>query len=49
MLLIIGRIALTVVVSHIGFERLLHAVSRLGPLPGVVILLPVIVVYGLEA
>jgi len=47
--LIIGLIALVGIVLHIGLEPILHAVSQLGPLPLVIILLPMIVVYGLEA
>lgn len=49
MFLIIGLIVLIVIVFHIDFEPILHAVSRLGPLPLVVILLSMIVVHGLEA
>ena len=41
-------IALIVIVLHIGFEQIFHTVSQLGPLPLVVILFPMIVVYGLE-
>ena len=47
--MIIELIALIGIVQHIGLEPILHAVSRLGSLPLVVILLPMIVVYGLEA
>ena len=47
--LIIGLIALVGIVLHIGLEPILYAVSQLGPLPLVIILLPMIVVYGLEA
>ncbi len=47
--LIIGLIALVGIVLHIGLESILHAASQLGPLPLVIILLPMIVVYGLEA
>lgn len=47
--LIIGLIGLIGIVLHIGLEPILLAVSQLGPLPLVVILLPMIVVYGLEA
>ena len=47
--LIIGLIALVGIVLHIGLEPILHAISQLGPLPLVIILLPMIVVYGLEA
>lgn len=47
--LIIGLIALVGIVLHIGLEPILHAVSQLGPLPLVIILLPMILVYGLEA
>jgi len=47
--LIIGLIALVGIVLHIGLEPILHAASQLGPLPLVIILLPMIVVYGLEA
>ena len=47
--LIIGLIALVGIVLHIGLEPIFHAVSQLGPLPLVIILLPMIVVYGLEA
>jgi uncharacterized protein (TIRG00374 family) len=47
--LIIGLIALVGIVLHIGLEPILLAVSQLSPLPLLVILLPMIVVYGLEA
>ena len=47
--LIIGLIALVRIVLHIGLEPIFHAVSQLGPLPLVIILLPMIVVYGFEA
>jgi uncharacterized protein (TIRG00374 family) len=47
--LIIGLIALVGIVLHIGLESILQAASQLGPLPLVIILLPMIVVYGLEA
>ena len=47
--LIIGLIALVGIVLHIGLEPILHAAFQLGPLPLVIILLPMIVVYGLEA
>lgn len=47
--LIIGLVALVGIVLHIGLEPILHAASQLGPLPLVIILLPMIVVYGLEA
>ena len=47
--LIIGLIALVGIVLHIGLEPILHAASQLGPLPLVIILAPMIVVYGLEA
>lgn len=47
--LIIGLIALVGIVWHIGFGPILHAVSQLGPLPLFIILLPMILVYGLEA
>ncbi len=48
-LLIIGLLALVGIVLHIGLEQILGAVSQLGPLPLVIILLPMILVYGLEA
>jgi uncharacterized protein (TIRG00374 family) len=47
--LIIGLLALVGIIFHIGLEPILHAVSQLGTLPLIVILLPMIVVYGLEA
>ncbi len=47
--LIIGLLALVGIVWHIGLEPILQAVSQLGPLPLLVILLPMILVYGLEA
>ncbi len=47
--LIIGLTALVGIVWHIGFESILHAASKLGPLPLIIILLPMILVYGLEA
>ena len=47
--LIIGLIALGGIVLHIGLEPIFHAVSQLGPLSLVIILLPMIVVYGFEA
>ncbi len=47
--LIIGLIALVGIVLHIGLDPILQAVSQLGPLPLIVILLPMILVYGLEA
>ena len=47
--LIIGLIALVGIVFHIGLEPILHAASQLGPLPLVIILLPMVLVYGLEA
>ena len=47
--LIIGLIALDGIVLHIGLEPIFHAVSQLGPLSLVIILLPMIVVYGFEA
>jgi uncharacterized protein (TIRG00374 family) len=47
--LIIGLIALVGILLHIGLEPILHAGSQLGPLPLVIILLPMIIVYGLEA
>ena len=47
--LIIGLFALVGIVLHIGLEPILHAVSQLGPLPLVIILIPMTIVYGLEA
>ena len=47
--LVIGLIGLIGIVFHIGLEPIFHAVSQLGPLSFLVILLPMIVVYGLEA
>ena len=47
--LIIGLVALVGMVFHIGLEPILQTASQLGPLPLGVILLPMIVVYGLEA
>jgi uncharacterized protein (TIRG00374 family) len=47
--LIIGLIALVGIVWHIGLEPILVAVSQLGTFPLIVILLPMVVVYGLEA
>ncbi len=47
--LIIGLLALVGIVWHIGLDPIFVAVSQLGPLPLVIILLPMILVYGLEA
>ena len=47
--LILGLIALVGIVWHIGLEPILEAVSQLGIFPLIVILLPMILVYGLEA
>jgi glycosyltransferase 2 family protein len=47
--LIIGLAALIGIILHIGLEPILHAVSQIGLLPLLVILLPMILVYGLEA
>jgi uncharacterized protein (TIRG00374 family) len=47
--LILGLIALVGIVLHIGLAPILHAVSQLGPFPLIIIFLPMIVVYGLEA
>ncbi len=47
--LVLGLIALVGIVWHIGFEPILDAVSQLGIFPFLVILLPMILVYGLEA
>lgn len=48
-LLIIGLGALVGIVLHIGVAPILLAVSPLVPLPLILILLPMILVYGLEA
>ena len=47
--LIVGLVALVGIVLHIGLEPILRAVSQLGSFPLVIILLPMILVYGLEA
>ncbi len=47
--LIIGLVALVGMVLFIGLEPILHAASQLGPLAFSIILLPMILVYGLEA
>jgi len=47
--LIVGLVALVGIVLHIGLESILQAVSQLGSFPLVIILLPMILVYGLEA
>jgi uncharacterized protein (TIRG00374 family) len=47
--LIVGLAALVGIVLHIGLEPILHTVSQLGLLHAGFILLPMIVVYGLEA
>ncbi len=47
--LIIGLIALVGIVWHIGLTPILGAVSQLGFFPLFVILLPMVLVYGLEA
>lgn len=47
--LIIGLAALVGIVLHIGLEPILHTVSQIGLLHLGLILLPMIVVYGLEA
>ena len=47
--LIIGLAALVGIVLHIGLEPILHTTSQLGFLSLSVILLPMILVYGLEA
>ena len=46
--LIIGLVALVGIILHIGLDPILHTVSQLGLLQFGVILLPMIVVYGLE-
>ena len=47
--LIVGLIALVGIVWHIGLEPILDAVSQIGLFPLIIILLPMILVYGLEA
>lgn len=47
--LIVGLAALVGIVLHIGLEPIKHTVSQLGLLHLGIILLPMIVVYGLEA
>lgn len=47
--LVVGLAALVGIVLHIGVEPIQHTVSRLGLLPLGLILLPMILVYGLEA
>ncbi len=47
--LIIGLLALIAIVWHIGLGPILEAVSHIGLLPFFIILLPMIVVYALEA
>jgi len=47
--LIVGLAALVGIVLHIGLEPISHTVSQLGLLHLGIILLPMIVVYGLEA
>ena len=47
--LIIGLAALVGIILHIGLDPILHAVSQVGFLHFGLILLPMIVVYGLEA
>ena len=47
--LILGLIALIGIVLHIGLEPIFHTASQLGPIPLLVILLPMVLVYGLEA
>ena len=47
--LVFGLVALVGIVWHIGFEPIFNAVSQLGIFPFLVILLPMILVYGLEA
>jgi glycosyltransferase 2 family protein len=47
--LIIGLAALVGIVLHIGLDPILHTVSQVGLLHFGLILLPMIVVYGLEA
>jgi len=47
--LIVGLAALVGIVLHIGLEPIQHTVSQLGPLHLGLILLPMILVYGLEA
>jgi len=47
--LIVGLVALVGIVLHIGLEPIFHAVSQIGLLYLGLILLPMIMVYGLEA
>jgi len=47
--LITGLSALIGTVFYIGLEPIVHAVSQLGPFSLFIILLPMVVVYGLEA
>ena len=47
--LIFGLVALVGIVWHIGLQPILDAISQLGVFPLIVILLPMILVYGLEA
>jgi len=47
--LIVGLAALVGIVLHIGLEPIIHTVSQFGLLHLGIILLPMIVVYGLEA
>jgi len=47
--LLIGLIGLIGTVFYIGLEQIVHAVSQLGPFSLFIILLPMVVVYGLDA
>ena len=47
--LIFGLTALVGIVWHIGLELILDSVSQLGTFPFLVILLPMVLVYGLDA
>ena len=47
--LIIGLAALVGMILHIGLTPILQTIANLGPWPLTVILLPMILVYGLEA
>ncbi|MDR4495855.1 MAG: flippase-like domain-containing protein [Nitrospirales bacterium] len=47
--LILGLAALVGMIFHIGLEPILHTLSQLGPWAVTVILLPMILVYALEA